>query len=68
MCFSRIKKMVPVIRARPDVSCEISGKILELKEACYFDVIVEDVASIRKLRLKFNDEVAINLFGMELAN
>ena len=42
--------------------------ILDLNKRCYFDVFVEAFASVQVLVHQFDDEVAVNLFGLKLLN
>ena len=42
------------------------AKILNLYERCHFDIVVESIPAIEALIDKFDDEVAVHLFGVEL--
>ena len=43
-------------------------RALELKQTGDFYIIIKYVACIRKLALQLNDEITVNLLGMELFN
>ena len=42
------------------------AKILNLYERCHFDIVIESIPAIEALIDKFDDEVAVHLFGVEL--
>ena len=42
--------------------------ILDLNKRCYLDVFVEALASVQVLVYQFDDEIAVNLFGLKLLN